>query len=219
MKSPWLRRFAWVVAGTAVATLFLAGLAFANRDSLARRALIAALERQTGTGVRLDAVELGIRDSSLRMQNLVVSNPPGFSARPLLALPELFLAYDADSARSNALRFREVRLHISELNLEVDRTGKTNLMALATRAGQERGNGGDGTNFLYGLDFQGIDRLTVTLGRIHLSDERDPRRNRSYDLAITNRTLLHVRELSQLIPLAIEIALKGGLTPGPPAIR
>lgn len=193
------------------ATLALSGLIFANKDRLARRMLMAALEQQTGTGVRLDGVELGARDASLRLQNLVISNPPGFPPRPLLVLPELYLAYDPDAAHSNALRFREVRLHLAELSLEVDRSGRTNLMSLAASAATQRG-GVDVTNLLGGLSFEGIDRLTLTLGRIHFRDDRDPRRNRTFDLGITNRSLLNVRTVFQLMPLALEIALKGGMT-------
>ena len=166
------------------ATLVLAGLVFANRDRLARRMLISALEHQTGTRVRLDGVELGARDASLRLQNLVISNPPGFTARPLLALPELYLAYEPESASSNA--------------------------SAATQRGET-----DVTNLLGGLNFQGIDRLTLTLGRVYFRDERDPRRNRTFDLGITNRSLLNVRTLTQLIPLAMEIAIKGGMTMTP----
>lgn len=214
VNSPWPRRLAWMAVGLFGATLVLAGLVFANRDWLARRMLISALEHQTGTGVRLDGVELGARDASLRLQNLVISNPPGFTARPLLALPELYLAYNPEAASSNALRFREIRLHLAELSLEVDRSGRTNLMSLAASARSQRG-GTEVTNLLGGLNFQGIDRLTLTLGRIHFRDERDPRRNRTFDLGITNRSLLNVRTLTQLMPLAMEIAFKGGMTTTP----
>lgn len=192
-----------------MALLVLAALALASADRIARRVLTEAIARQTGAGVRLDALDLGLRDSSLRLGNLVLSNPPGFGTRALLVLPELYLAYDPEAAASNALRFREVRLHLSELNLAVDSSGRTNLMELAGRAGRERGL--EATNLLGEFTFEGIDQLTLTLGRLTFTDQRDPRRDLTIDLGITNRSFLQVHSLSQLLPLALEIALKGGL--------
>lgn len=208
------RRLAWIVAGLVAVVGVMAGLAVANMDRLVRRVLVSAIEKQTGSGVRLDGVTLGLRDSSLLIQNLVLSNPPGFSPRPLLSLPELYLAYDREAAQTQALRFREVRVHLSELHLEVDHAGNTNLMALAQRAGSERGQELNASNQMAGFNFQGIDRLTLTLGRIQWTDQRDPRRNRTFELGVTNRTLMQVQSLTQLLPLAIEIALRGGMATG-----
>ena len=190
MKRPLLRRAAFVILGLVGAALLSVALVLLNVDRLARRALTATLARQTGTGIRLDAVELGLRNQTFRLQNLVISNPPGFGPEPLLALPELFVAYDPAAGASNALRFREVRLNLSELNLVVDRAGRTNLMELAKRAGPERGSGLNATNLLGGLNFQGIDRLTLTLGRITFTDERDPAQNKRFNLGVTNRTFI-----------------------------
>jgi uncharacterized protein involved in outer membrane biogenesis len=214
VKRPLLRRLVLALLGLIGLALAVVAVLLLNADRLARRALVATLERQTGVGVRLDVVELGLRNQTFRLQNLVISNPPGFGSEPLLALPELFLAYDANAAASNVVRFREVRLDLSELNLVVDRAGRTNLMELASQTGPARTNP---TNLLAGFEFQGIDRLSLTLGRIAFTDLRDPRQNKRFNLGVTNRTFLNVNSPAQLLPLAVEIAFKGGLDLGLPA--
>jgi len=217
--SPALRR-RWLLALLAVlgGLIGLVLIALANVDRLARGVLVSALRGQTGAGVRLDAVNLGFRDASFRLSGLVLSNPPRFSARPLISIPELYLAYRPEAAASNAVHFREVRLHLEELNLEVDTQGRTNLMELASTAAAQRG-AGDGepgaiTNLLRGMRFEGIDRLTLTLGHLSYTDQRDARRDRRITLGITNRTLENVTNWIQLMPMALEIAFKGGMIPG-----
>ncbi|MBX3733216.1 MAG: hypothetical protein KF791_11555 [Verrucomicrobiae bacterium] len=215
MSSVVRRRVLWILLGLAGAAALLVLVALASVDHLARGALVSALRRQTGTGIRLDAVDLGLRDGSIRLRQLVVSNPPGFGPRPLVAIPELYLAYHPEAAASNVLRFREVRLHLSELHVEVDAAGRTNLLDLTSAAAGVRGLGA--TNWLGGFRFEGVDLLTLTLGRISFSDARDPRRDKVFDLGITNRSLNQVTSVAQLVPLALEIAFKGGLVPGKPA--
>jgi len=213
------RRLLLGLLAAVVGMLGLVVIGIANVDRLARIVLISALQRQTGSGVRLDAVDLGFRDASFRLSGLVISNPPQFSARPLLSIPELYLAYHPEAAASNEVRFREVRLNLDELNLEVDAQGRTNVMELASSAARQRGLGSGGndpdpgaiTNLLRGMQFAGVDRLTLSLGRLTYSDQRDARRDLALSLGITNRTLENVTNVVQLLPLALEIALKGGM--------
>jgi hypothetical protein len=115
------------------------------------------------------------------------------------------------------VRLAEFRFHLSGLHLEVDPTGRTNVTTLGA-AGMP---GRSGTNTLGdGWQFAGIDRLTLSLGQITFRDARDPARNRSIDLGVTNRTLENVTSVLQLVPLALEIGLRAGWNPlGTPAGR
>lgn len=208
VKRLWIRRAMWTVIGlTGVALLIAASLAL-SLDGIARRLIRTSLERQTGVGVRLDAVALGLRDGSFHLRSLVLSNPPGFAPGPLLSVPELYLRYDAEAAASNIFRLAEARLHLDEINLRVNQDGETNLVALAGSTAITPDE--LSTNLLRGLQFGGVDRLTLTLGRISFQDERDERRSVGFDLGITNRTLTNVTSVIQLLPLVLEIALRGG---------
>lgn len=223
MNRKVLRRIGYVLLALAGGALLLVAILVANVDRLTRSTLAYALSAQLGAGVRLDEARLGFRDSSLLLRNLVLSNPPGFVRRPLLVLPELYFAYDPNAAASNRVRFREVRLHLEELNLEVDALGRTNLMELAGNAARARGltpkpiNTNLLTTLEFGDRFDGIDRLSLTLGRIAYRDQRNPTRNRAFQLGITNRTFSQVTSSAQLVPLVIEILMRGGGSPDTPA--
>ncbi|MBL9173382.1 MAG: hypothetical protein JNL10_07605 [Verrucomicrobiales bacterium] len=216
MNRTVLRRIGLVLLAVAGGTLLLVAILVANVDRLTRSTLTYALSAQLGTGVRLDDVRLGFRDSSLLLRNLVVSNPPGFGPRALLVLPELYVAYDPDAAASNRVRFRDVRLHLGELNLEVDAQGRTNVMELAVHAARSRGLDPErmGTQLLESPEFtnrfEGIDRLTLTLGRIAYRDRRNSARDLDFQLGFTNRTFSHVTSPVQLMPLVVDILTRGG---------
>ena len=181
-----------------------------TRDGLVTWTLRRALSGATGVGVRLDQTELGLSDASWCLRNLVLSNPPGFAPGPMVEIPEIFVRYDIASSRSNSVRLAEFRLHLAELNVDVDKTGRTNLMTLS----QSGIPGRSGTNLMAGgWQFSGIDRLTLSLGRITFRDARDPGRNRILDLGVTNRTLENVTSPLQLIPLGLEIGLRAGWNP------
>ena len=185
-------------------------LLWSTRDALLTWTLRTALSGTLGVGVRLDRAELGLSDASWRLQNLVLSNPPGFGPGPMVEIPEIFVRYDTTASHSNSVRLAEFRFDLSGLHVDVDQEGRTNLMAFR-QAGM---TGRSGTNLLSsGWQFSGIHRLTLSLGRITFRDARDPARNRSFDLAVTNRTLEDVTSVLQLVPLALEIGLRSGWSP------
>jgi hypothetical protein len=208
-----LRLAAILVAALVSAILVL----WWTRDALVTWTLRRAISGALGVGVRLDRTELGLSDASWHLQNLVLSNPPGFGPGPMVEIPEIFVRYDTTASRSNAVRLAEFRFHLSGLHVDVDGMGRTNLMVL----GQAAMPGRSGTNLMSdGWQFAGIDRLTLSLGRITFRDARDPARNRSFDLAVTNHTLQDVTSVIQLVPLALEIGLRSGWSPlGTPSTR
>lgn len=201
-----LRLSALILAALAGSVLIL----WWTRDALVTWTLRRAIAGTLGVGVRLDHSRLGLSDASWRLQNLVLSNPPGFGPGPMVEIPEIFIRYDTTASVSNSVRLAEFRLDLAGLHLDVDGQGRTNFMALA-RIG---GSVGTATNPITGgWQFSGIDRLTLSLGQITFRDARDPSRNRILDLGVTNRTLENVTSPLQLVPLAIEIGLKAGWSP------
>ena len=205
------RRLVLRIAATLVALLAASVLVlWWTRDTLVTWTLRRALATTLGVGVRLDESEMGLSDASWRLRNLVLSNPPGFHPGPMVEIPEIFVRYDTTASSSNSVRLAEFRFHLSGLHLDVDGMGRTNLMAL----GKTGISGQTGTNLMGGgWQFAGIDRLTLSLGQITFRDARDTARNRSIDLAVTNRTLENVTSVLQLVPLALEIGLRAGWTP------
>jgi hypothetical protein len=203
VKRIWLRRLAWAAA-VVVGLLVVVTLAVVlSLDSILTRTVRVSLERALGVGVRLDRVELGLRDGSYRIHNLVLSNPPGFGPGHMLSLPELYVRADLAAATSNLFRLSEVRVHLEELRIVRDQKGRTNVPGLDGQGPEKMTQ-----NLLRGMEFGGIDRLQLTLGRVAMIDESDPRRSVQWDLAVTNYALTNVTHWGAFLPLAIELALR-----------
>ncbi len=195
------------VAGLGLAVVIVGFLSF---DWWVKTALTTAVSRQTGCSLQIERLQLGLRDGTLRVQGLTLGNPPGFGDLPLVSLPELYLAYDLAAARTNALRFHEVRLNLAQLSLVVDAQGRTNVAEIVARL-DRAGLGTQQpvpTNLLGGMSFAGIGRLQVSLGSVRYADLRAPAADRSLELGITNRMLTNVVSAAQLLPLGLEVMFK-----------
>ncbi len=79
-------------------------------------------------------------------------------------------------------------------------------------------------DLMRGMEFGGIDRLQLTLGRVAMVDQSDARKSVQWDLAVTNYTLTNVTHWGAFLPLALELALRNnrplpiplpGMTPVP----
>jgi hypothetical protein len=186
--------------------------ALLNLDWLAKKSLTVALQRLTGGEVRLGGVELGLRAGTFRIEHLVLANPPGFGDGPLLDLPELFVAYDAAAAATNALHFKQIRLNLAEVGVVVDERGRTNLFTLSGKLDEVQKSQSKARK--QPPNFTGIDTLTVSLGRFSSIDLRPPARTNIVQLGLHEETLHNVRTLTDLSPLLFKLLLSGALAPG-----
>lgn len=219
MKRIWLRRLAWAAAVVVGVLVVVTLLLVVSLDSILTRTVRLSLERTLGVGVRLDRMELGLRDGSYRIRNLVLSNPPGFGPGPMLYLPELYVRADLAAATSNIFRLSEVRLHLAELQVIRDPNGRTNVPGFDGQGPEKITR-----DLMRGMEFGGIDRLQLTLGRVAMVDQSDARKSVQWDLAVTNYTLTNVTHWGAFLPLALELALRNnrplpiplpGMTPVP----
>jgi len=206
-----MRRTAKILAALAAGLLLLVVVFLLSFGWLLRKGIEVVASQRTGCPVTIGSLDLGLRDGTLHVRDLHIGNPEGFGETPLLRLPELYLAYDLDAAATNALRFREVRVHLDEVGMVIDPRGRTNLTELAAfLEDQERGRGGSTsrTNLLGDLTFGGIEQLTISLGRLNYHDQRAADIQRVVRLNITNRMITNVVSAEQLTPLWGEIVLK-----------
>ena len=202
----------WILILLGLVTLVLAlgvGLVL-SRNQIARLALEKWLQQRTGWKTSVGAVTLGLGDGSLRIQDLRIRNPEPFGGGLFLDLPELYVAYDPAAAVTNTLRLREVRLHLSEVQVVVDARGRTNVAELqsalgsldsassATRAGSAR--------------FGGIDTLVLTVGKVVYRDLRPGGGTRIFSAGLKNETLRQVNGWIDLFPIAMKLFFSARVT-------
>jgi hypothetical protein len=205
MKSVLARRLIRIALGLVLLAVALVAALILSRNWLAKTALTAAIRQRTGWETSLGAVELGMRDGSLRISNLKIFNPPRFGGGPFLDLPELYLAYNAEAAATNALQFREIRLHLAEVQIVVDATGKTNLTELQKSLGDL--DSAEAQTRAGSLRFTGIDTLVLTVGRVSFRDLRPGGVSREFSAGLRNETLHQVRSWVDIVPLGVKLFL------------
>jgi uncharacterized protein involved in outer membrane biogenesis len=199
-----------ILAGLTALLLAVIVVALLSADWVLKSAVVATVRQQTGFPFEIGQLRMGMLDGTLRVQGLKLGNPPGFGDQPMVSLPELYLAYDLEAARTNSLRFREVRINLDQLSMVIDAQGRTNLTEIAARldkagVGQSRPLP---TNMLGGMTYGGIGRLEISLGQVNLTDLRAGATSRTIVMGLTNQTFTNVVDLTPLVPLAFKVMAK-----------
>ena len=96
------------------------------RNSLIKSRLTRALAEQTGFGVELDSVNLGLTEASIELNGLRLYNPPDFPERGALEIRQARVDYDWRSLFSRELRFSEIVLDVPSLVVVRKADGETN---------------------------------------------------------------------------------------------
>jgi uncharacterized protein involved in outer membrane biogenesis len=215
-----IRVIALTVAGFALVGLVAVILVLWNIDGVLRHLLATSLSRHLGTRVEIGKLEVSQRRRTVHLENLTIHNPPGFGTNPLLRLPEFYIQVSEARSDQHAVHFEEVRLNLAEAAILINAEGRTNLSELSTRAadaGPSRGKpeaeiNWDTVEQLFSTNnFGGIDRLSLSLGRITYTDLRPPGITQQIDFRMTNRMATNVISATDLQPLAGEVLLKAAV--------
>ena len=194
----WIFRLLILIIVLAVAAVLL-------MDTCAKALMEARIRSQSGMDVRIGRVEIGLVSPTFRMEGFKLYNPAEFGGSVLMEIPELYMEYDRDAASRQELHFKLVRLNISQINVVRNAQGRTNLEGLQAVQAQQAGG-----NAAAGVDFKGIDQLSLTLGKMGLIDLRDPKQNRELVFGVKDEVVPRVRSLADFMPLMVKIAMRQG---------
>lgn len=195
-KASRLRKsLAWVI-GVLLLLLLFAGSALLFKDPILKALAEHRIRRQTGLETRIGKLQVGLRSSTMAIEEFVVRNSPQFGGSALFNIPELYLELDPEQTARGKLGFKEIRLQLSELNVVKDTNGLLNLEALqrsltaqAPAPATAGGTNAPGPAWHFG----GIQKLTVSLGRLSMLDLQQPRNNQVIELGITNEVVLEIK--------------------------
>lgn len=205
-----LKTVAKVAAALAAALFALIMAAFLSADWVLKKAVVGAVQEQTGFPFEIGKLRLGLLSGTLHVQDLKLGNPPEFGTLPLLSIPEIYFAYDLEAAKTNGLAFREVRLNFDQVSMVVDAQGRTNLTEIAARldkAGLSQSRPLP-TNMLNGMTFAGIGKLQISLGQVNIADLRTTNPPRAIVIGLTNQVFTNVTDLTPLAPLIFKVMAK-----------
>ena len=206
----------WLVGLLALLLLLIAGTIL-FRNPLLRSVASWNISRNTGLPTAIGSFDLDFANSRLRITRLRIYNAPAFGSSVLVDIPEIYLAIDPQDAARGKLHFKEVRFALAEANMVQSTNGLTNVEALKQTLEKKAGKAGrPHTN---GLEFAGIDKLVVSLGKVNFLDLQQPRNNTQLDLGANEEVVRNLKTTEDLenwatalmIRLMIQQSLSGAI--------
>jgi hypothetical protein len=190
----------WIAAvlGTLL-VICVALLAF--KDALLRKFAEHRVERETGLKASIGGFHLDLGSASVRVTDFRLHNPPGFGDRLLLHMPEMFLQVDPIASTNGALRLREARLHLSELNVVKNAQGQTNIVGLQDKLSRKSHKPPPKDH--KELEFTGIGELRVNVGTVRYEDLANPALNQVFNIGVTNEVVTTINNEKDLETWAV----------------
>ena len=107
----------------------LIGLSVA-KNALTQTILTSTLSSVAHVPVRIGSVNLSFLSASIRLRNLQMHNPSGFSERLMIDIPQIYIDFEPSELFHGRARFKEVRLDLKEMTVVRNRDGRLNVDAV-----------------------------------------------------------------------------------------
>jgi len=188
-----------------IVVVVLAGALVLFMDQIAKGFAERQIRERTGMETRIGKLTIGLKSPTVTVLNAKLINPPEFGGSPFLDVPELRLAYDLSALRSWKIHVTQLRMNLAELHIVQNKDGRTNLRALQERQKQKEPASGTGASK---IEFEGIDTLTLNIGRLKYTSQRTNLVGQEVWLGIKNETVKNVKSGKDLVPLITRISLE-----------
>ncbi len=181
------------------------------KDTLVKSLAENRIQAETGLEVRMGKFEVGLMTPTLTIENFVLYNTAEFGGSPFIDLPEIHVEYDRQDLALQKLHLKLVRFHLRELNIVENQQGQTNLAAIFDRLQSSQSEKKKEAKDA-GLEFDGIDTLNLSLGKIRYSNLKWPQKSKEFDLDVRNEIVTHVKSQDDLVEAVFRILLRKGVT-------
>jgi hypothetical protein len=199
--------FRWAFRLLLLAIVLVAALVLL-KDTLARNYAEAQIRRETGFDAKIGRLEFSLFEPTLTIENFVLYNPADFGGSPCLEMPELHIEYNRDELAFRRFHIKLLRLNIRELNIVLDRQGRTNIVELLRKAAGDEASSRRTNEYT----FTGADMLNLSVGTIRYTNLRFPARNQEIHLGLRNETVPNVRSQDDLAGILFKVLLRAGVT-------
>jgi hypothetical protein len=178
------------------------------KDTILKNLTEAGIRRATGMEVKIGSISSKLTRPILTAENVVLYNTAEFGGGPFLDIPELHLEYSGDARGRGDMHFKLVRINLREFNIVESKDGRTNItdMSAALQKAQTVNTNQPG------YQFNGIDTLNLTVGKVRYISLRNPKRNQEMNLALQNEIIQNVRTWDDMAGLLFKILLRAGIT-------
>ncbi len=132
-----------IVVVVIVAAVFLL---LSNLNSLVAKAIEKSGTDVTQTSVKVSGVEISIREGRGSIKGLQVANPDGFGSGNVFSLENITVGIDIESLRGEPVVINEVRIEAPVVNIEILKTGASNIDELRKQVQAYSGDSSDGSS-------------------------------------------------------------------------
>ena len=196
--------FKWLFRLVLVLVLLLV-LLILFLDPIAKSVTERQIRNQTGLPVKIGKLSIGFRKPTLSIENFRLGNSPDFGGSTFLDIPLLRVQYDLPALRARRIHLNTVHINLSELHIVQNKSGKSNLQALQEHAKAQLPPSGSGR---LKAEFEGIDTLTLSVGRLKFTSEKNEARNEEAFVGYKNQIVKDVHSFKDLEPLITRIGLE-----------
>lgn len=207
-----MRKAGWFGLGFLV---FAAVLIFA-KDLFVKMIVEQGVAAAAGVKLSIRSLKIGILRTDVRIQDLRVFNPPGFSEPVMADIPEIYVDYRALPLLKGEVHLPELRLHFEKFVVAKNSKGRLNVAALKavsspqaspTKPGLEQKPGSaPGPGQPASKQKAGnlrIDRFSLRIGRIlYTDDSKAGPSAREYPVDL-NAQFHDISDLNQLVRLIV----------------
>jgi len=172
-------------------------------DPIAKSLVERRIRQQTGLPVKIGKLSIGLRRPTLSIENFKLGNSPDFGGSTFIDIPLLQVEYDLLALRSRKIHLNTVLFKLGELHVVQNKDGKTNLQAVQERGKEGFSAGSGGAT----AEFEGIDALTLTVGRLKFTSAKNESRNEEAYVGY-KETVKNVRSFKDLEPFILRIRLE-----------
>ncbi len=181
--------FRWIIRLSV--TLFFVAIVVAVigvllKDEITKSLAERNLRNNTGMDAKIESMEVGLATPTVSIEGLKIYNTADFGGGTFLEMPELRVEYMPEAIRDGKLRFKTVRLNLSEVHIVRNKSGKTNI-ELMQKETRKKAAGQKSTSNVPGINFGGIDTIYLTIGRVRITDEMNPRNNEVINLGVKDQ--------------------------------
>jgi translation elongation factor EF-1beta len=178
--------FRWLVRLTVTLILLfivLIVVALLLKDVIAKNLAERNLRDSTGMDAKISKLEVGLSTPTLNLEGMKLYNTAEFGGGTFLEMPEMRVEYIPGDVRGGKLRFKTLRLHLSEVTIVKTKDGKTNLDVLDKEMKKKTARDKKKTD-KDPVEFGGIDELYLTIEKLKVIDLGNPQNNRVINLGL-----------------------------------
>lgn len=100
------------------------------KDLIIKAILERTVEVVSGLKISIGSTDVGIFNTSIRVKDLVIYNPPSFKDRVMANINELYINYDIRSGFKREIRIRDMIFDVGRVNVIKNSAGDNNLNSL-----------------------------------------------------------------------------------------